>query len=156
MTHESETAFDWNGVKELSVEDIKKVLPHRDPFLMVDSITAITDDGATGVKNVRADEPHFKGHFPGRPIMPGVLMVEAMAQVAGIVALKRVNRAGGMAFLAGIENVRFREPVVPGDQLVIEMKMVKVKARFCVAEGIARVRDKVACEGTVMFVLMDK
>ncbi len=150
------TGFDWGHTKELSIEDIKKVLPHRYPFLLVDRVLEISNEHAVGMKNVTANEPFFQGHFPERFVMPGVLIVEAMAQIAGLVALKRLGRSGQLAFLAGIDGVRFREPVVPGDRLVIETRLVKEKARLHVAEGTAKVGDKVVCEGTVMFVLLDE
>lgn len=157
MTQKHEKpVFDWSGVKELSVEDIRKILPHRYPFLLIDRILEIDNERATGVKNVTANEPFFQGHFPGRSVMPGVLIIEAMAQVAGLVALRRANRAGGLAFLAGLENFRFREPVVPGDQLVVETKIIKERARLSIAEAVAKVKDKIVCEGTIMFVILEK
>jgi 3-hydroxyacyl-[acyl-carrier-protein] dehydratase len=154
-THKPET--DWTKKTRLENDELKHVLPHRYPFLLVDRILEIDDARAVGIKNFTASEPFFQGHFPARAVVPGVLLVESMAQVAGIVALRRAGeRTGGrLAFLAGLENVRFREPVVPGDQVTIETRIVKEKARLHVAEGKAKVGETLVCEATIMFVLLD-
>ncbi len=146
--------YAWLTATGLSIDDIKKILPHRYPFLLVDRVLEIDNTRALAVKNVSVNEPFFQGHFPEKPVMPGVLILESMAQVAGIVALRKIGKAGSLAFLAGFNEARFREPVVPGDQLLIECKLVKEKARFVVAQGIARVKDKTVCEAELMFVLL--
>lgn len=127
----------------LAAADIQKllaVLPHRYPFLLIDRIVDIDgDDSATGIKNVTINEPHFTGHFPATPIMPGVLILEAMAQTAGAISmLKRGLESAGTVFLLTIDNAKFRRPVVPGDQLLLKVKKAKQRgniSRFsCVAE----------------------
>lgn len=124
---------------------VAKVLPHRYPFLLVDKVIAFEPGKrAVGVKNVTANETQFTGHFPDRPIMPGVLMVEALAQLGGIVALQEpVTDGKGDFFFAGIDGVKFRKPVVPGDTLVMEMELLKFKAKF----GIAKMRGRAFVDG---------
>lgn len=129
---------------------ISKILPHRYPFLLVDKILEYEPGKkAVGVKNVTANEPQFTGHFPDRPIMPGVLMVEAMAQLGGIVCLQPpVSDGKGEFFFAGIDGIKFRKPVVPGDTLVMEMELVKFREKYGIAKmtGKAYVDGKVAVE----------
>lgn len=124
---------------------ISKVLPHRYPFLLVDKVVEfIPGKRAVGVKNITANEPQFTGHFPDRPIMPGVLMVEAMAQLGGIICLQQpITDGKGEFFFAGINGVKFRKPVVPGDMLVMEMELLKFKATY----GIAKMRGKAYVDG---------
>jgi 3-hydroxyacyl-[acyl-carrier-protein] dehydratase len=140
---------------EILGEEIRKILPHRHPFLFVDKIVEIDSERAVGFKSFPATEPFFQGHFPGRPVVPGVLIIETMAQVAGIVSSKRTGRLGNIAFLAGINNARFREPVLPGDNMKITTRLVKEKARLHVAECKAEVNGKLVCEAEVMFVLLE-
>src|ERR1700728_4416599 len=112
----------------MDVQEISEILPHRYPMLMVDRIIEITEDTVIGIKNVTANEPHFMGHFPGYPVMPGVMIIEAMAQVGGIlVATVAPHTRGRIMFLASVEEAKFRKPVVPGDQLRIEMKLIRLK-----------------------------
>jgi 3-hydroxyacyl-[acyl-carrier-protein] dehydratase len=143
--------------KILTVEEIHALLPHRYPFALVDRITEyIPGKMAVGLKNVTFNEPHFQGHFPDRPIMPGVLIVEAMAQVGGVVLTQMADVQGGLFMFAGIDGVRFRRPVVPGDQLVMTVELVSVKGRrFGKMRGRAEVDGQLACEGALMFALVD-
>jgi 3-hydroxyacyl-[acyl-carrier-protein] dehydratase len=141
----------------LTLEQIQKLLPHRYPFALVDRIIEyVPETRAVGIKNVTFNEPHFQGHFPGRPIMPGVLIVEAMAQVGGIVLTQMANLEGGLFLFAGIDKVRFRRPVVPGDQLIMTVELLVVKRRrFGKMQGRAVVDGKLAAEGELMFSLVD-
>ncbi|MEH2137199.1 3-hydroxyacyl-ACP dehydratase FabZ [Nostoc sp.] len=137
-------------------EEIQKLLPHRYPFLLVDKIIDyVPGKKAVGVKNVTINEPQFQGHFPGRPLMPGVLIVEAMAQVGGIVLTQMSSVEGGLFVFAGIDKVRFRRQVVPGDQLVMTVELLWVKQRrFGKMQGRAEVDGQLACEGELMFSLV--
>jgi 3-hydroxyacyl-[acyl-carrier-protein] dehydratase len=141
---------------DYSAEEIYALLPHRYPFALVDRIIDyVPGKQATGIKNVSFNEPHFQGHFPGRPIMPGVLIVEAMAQVGGIV-LTQIPGVNGLCVFAGIDKVRFRRPVVPGDQLVMIVELLAIKRlRFGKMHGRAEVDGQLACEGDLMFSVVD-
>lgn len=141
----------------LAIAEIQKLLPHRYPFALVDRIIEyIPGERATGIKNVSINEPHFQGHFPGRPIMPGVLIVEAMAQVGGIVLTQLPDMEGKLFLFAGIDRVRFRRPVVPGDQLIMRVELLSVKRRrFAYMQAAAEVDGKRTCEGELMFSLAD-
>jgi beta-hydroxyacyl-ACP dehydratase FabZ len=138
----------------LDIQAIKEILPHRYPFLLVDRIIELESDRIVGIKNVTANEPFFAGHFPEFPVMPGVLIVEAMAQVAGVLVLKEMG-AQKAVFLASIEQAKFRRPVVPGDQLRIEMKLGKRKATIAKMYGQATVDGLVVAEAEVMCKLAD-
>ena len=141
----------------LDVQEISALLPHRYPMLMVDRIVEINDDSVVGIKNVTVNEPHFNGHFPGYPVMPGVLIIEAMAQVAGILVGKLApHTRGKVMFLASVEEAKFRKPVVPGDQLRIEMKMLRLKNTVAKMQGVATVDGVVVAEATLMCKLVDK
>ena len=140
---------------ELDVEAIKKILPHRYPFLLVDRILEMSERTIVGIKNVTTSEHFFQGHFPDRPIMPGVLMVEAIAQVAGVFLLSKPENKGKLAYLASITNARFRRLVVPGDQLRIEVELLKLKSRVGTARGVAKVDGETACDAEFMFSLAD-
>lgn len=141
----------------LPIEEIHKLLPHRYPFSLVDRIIEyVPGERAVGIKNVTFNEPHFQGHFPGRPIMPGVLIVEAMAQVGGVVLTQMADVQEGLFMFAGIDKVRFRRPVVPGDQLVMTVELLWVKKRrFGKMQGRAEVDGQLAAEGELMFSLVD-
>ncbi|MBD2101171.1 3-hydroxyacyl-ACP dehydratase FabZ [Leptolyngbya sp. FACHB-261] len=141
----------------LTIEDIQKLLPHRFPFLLVDRVIEyVPAKRAVGIKNVTATEPHFQGHFPGRPIMPGVLIVEAMAQVCGIVLMQLPEAQNRLSLFAGIDKVRFRRQVVPGDQLIITAELLCVKQRrFGKMFARAEVDGQLASEGELMFSLVD-
>lgn len=141
---------------EYSAQEIYSLLPHRYPFALVDKITEyVPGKHAVGIKNVTLNEPHFQGHFPGFPIMPGVLIVEAMAQVGGVV-LTQVPGVEGLCVFAGIDKVRFRRPVVPGDQLIMRVELLTIKRlRFGKVFGRAEVNGELACEGEMMFSVVD-
>lgn len=140
-----------------NIQEIQKLLPHRYPFLLVDRIiNYVPGQQAVGIKNVSINEPFFQGHFPGRPIMPGVLIVEAMAQVGGIVLTQLPDVERGLFLFAGIDGVRFRRPVVPGDQLVMTVELLCLKRRrFGKMQARAEVDGQLACEGELMFSLVD-
>lgn len=140
----------------LTVEEIQNLLPHRYPFALVDRIIEyVPEKRAVGIKNVTVNEPHFQGHFPGRPIMPGVLIVEAMAQVGGVVLTQMPDMDDGLFTFAGIDNVRFRRPVVPGDRLVMTVELLWTKRRrFGKMQGRAEVDGQLVSEGELMFSLM--
>lgn len=141
----------------LDNEAIRRILPHRYPMLLVDRIIEIDAERIVGIKNVTANEPFFSGHFPEFPVMPGVLIVEAMAQVAGVLVLRQMeDRDSKLVFLASIEEAKFRRPVLPGDQLRIEMKVGKRKATVAKMYGQATVDGVVVAEAQVMCKLADK
>jgi 3-hydroxyacyl-[acyl-carrier-protein] dehydratase len=140
-----------------TIEEIQNLLPHRYPFLLVDKIIDyVPGKSAVGIKNVTFNEPQFQGHFPGRSLMPGVLIVEAMAQVGGIVLTQMPGTEGGLFVFAGIDKVRFRRQVVPGDQLVISVELLWVKQRrFGKMRATAEVDGQLAAEGELMFSLVN-
>jgi len=141
----------------LDIEEIRNILPHRYPMLLVDRILELEPERIVGIKNVTVNEPFFQGHFPDFPVMPGVLIVEAMAQVAGVLVLKTIpDRASKLVLLAGIDNAKFRRPVLPGDQLRIEMTVVKKKASVAKMQGVATVDGTVVAEVEVLCKLADR
>jgi beta-hydroxyacyl-ACP dehydratase FabZ len=141
----------------LDNNEIRTILPHRYPFLLVDKIVELDNDRVVGIKNVTFNEPFFTGHFPDFPVMPGVLIVEAMAQAAGVLVLKSIpDRENKLVLLVAIENCRFRRQVVPGDTLRMEMKVIKRKASVAKMAGVATVDGQVAAEVEVMCKLADK
>ncbi len=136
---------------EKDIEEIQKSLPHRYPFLMVDRILEIGSEEAIGLKNVTTNEPFFQGHFPGQPVMPGVLIIEALAQTGGILAFSLVNRAPGDAvYLMGLDKVRFRKPVRPGDQLILKVRLQKQKGPVFKMKGEAFVEDHLVAEAEIL------
>jgi UDP-3-O-[3-hydroxymyristoyl] N-acetylglucosamine deacetylase / 3-hydroxyacyl-[acyl-carrier-protein] dehydratase len=139
----------------LDAMQVMRILPHRYPFLMVDRVTKIEGNFITGIKNVTFNEPYFQGHFPGHPIMPGVLQLEAMAQVAGILMLQRAENVGQIAYFMAAEDVKWRKPVVPGDVLVIEIEMTKMRGKLGKAKGVCKVRGETVSEAGVTFMLRD-
>ena len=141
----------------LDINDIRGILPHRYPFLLVDRIVELEPDRIVGIKNVTNSEPHFTGHFPDFPVMPGVLIIEAMAQTAGVLVLKSIpDREKKLVLLVAVENARFRRPVVPGDTLRMEMKVIKRKSTVAKMAGVATVDGVVVAEAEVMCKLEDK
>jgi len=140
----------------LETDEIEQIIPHRYPFLLVDRIIEIEEGKrAVGIKNVTANEWFFEGHFPGKKVMPGVLIVEALAQVAAVTLLKGVEMAGKSPLFGGIENMRFRKPVLPGDQLRLEFTLEKMRGPIGKGHVQATVDGKLAAEGTISFALVD-
>ena len=144
-----------NEAGALDISAILRLLPHRYPFLMVDRILKIDGNFITGLKNVTFNEPFFQGHFPGHPILPGVLQVEAIAQVAGILMYKRVENAGKIAYFMSAQGVKWRKPVHPGDALVIEVELRKIRGKIGKAKGVCKVEGEVVSEAEVTFILTD-
>lgn len=141
----------------MDIQAIREILPHRYPMLLVDRIEELEPDRIVGIKNVSVNEPFFMGHFPEFPVMPGVMIVEAMAQVAGVLVLKEIpDRANRLVLLASIENAKFRRPVLPGDQLRIEMKVIKRKATIAKMHGAATVNGLVVAEAEMMCKLAER
>jgi 3-hydroxyacyl-[acyl-carrier-protein] dehydratase len=142
----------------LDVVEIQKILPHRYPFLMVDAILEIERlKRIVGIKNVTINEAHFQGHFPGKPVMPGVLIIEAMAQTGGLLLLREVpDRDNKLLYLVAVDGVRFRRPAVPGDQLRIELTVLSWRGDFCKLEGKATIGGQLATEATLMCKMVDR
>jgi 3-hydroxyacyl-[acyl-carrier-protein] dehydratase len=141
----------------LDVNEIRQILPHRYPFLLVDRIVELEADRIVGIKNVTCNEPFFTGHFPDFPVMPGVLIVEAMAQTAGILVLKSIpDRDRKLVLLVSVDGARFRKPVVPGDQLRLEMQLIKRKGSVAKMAGRALVDGVLVAEAEIMCKLEDK
>jgi 3-hydroxyacyl-[acyl-carrier-protein] dehydratase len=141
----------------LDINEIQRILPHRYPFLLVDRIVELGPERIVGVKNVTRNEPFFQGHFPAFPVMPGVLIVEAMAQTAGVLVLKSIaDRDQKLVLLVSIDYARFRKPVVPGDTLRLEMSLLKRKASVAKMAGRATVEGVLVAEAELMCKLADK
>src|SRR5215469_7357098 len=142
----------------MDVTEIQKYLPHRYPFLMVDGILEMERlKRIVGIKNVSATESHFQGHFPGKPVMPGVLIIESMAQTGGLLLLLEVpERENKLLFFVAVDGARFRRPVIPGDQLKIEMNVLAWRGDFCKLEGKAFVDGQLAAEATLMCKMVDR
>ncbi len=141
----------------LDITQIKEIIPHRYPFLLVDRILEVEEGKrAVGIKNVSANEEFFNGHFPEYPVMPGVLIVEALAQVGAVAVLMKEENKGKLAFFAGIDNCRFKRQVKPGDQLRLEVEMVRLRGSVGKGKAIATVDGEVACETEIMFAFSDK
>ncbi|MBH9966664.1 3-hydroxyacyl-ACP dehydratase FabZ [[Bacillus] enclensis] len=138
----------------IDINEIKDIIPHRYPFLLVDRITEVEEGKkAVGIKNVTANEEFFNGHFPDYPVMPGVLIVEALAQVGAVAMLKKEENRGRLAFFTGIDKCRFKRQVKPGDQLKLEVEMIRFKGAIGKGKGLATVDGEVACELEMMFAL---
>jgi 3-hydroxyacyl-[acyl-carrier-protein] dehydratase len=146
------------GRRVLEIGEIMSILPHRYPFLLIDRVVEIErKTRIVAIKNVTINEPFFQGHFPGYPIMPGALVVEAIAQAGGVLLMPEVpDRDKKLMVFTGIERAKFRKPVVPGDQLRIEVKVLNWKPRVAKMEGRAMVDGKLACEATVMCALVPR
>lgn len=139
------------------ITEIMRLLPHRYPFLLVDRIIELeADRRIVGLKNVTVNEPYFQGHFPGMPVMPGVLIIECMAQVAGVMIYRDMpDRHNKLIYFTGVDRARFRRPVIPGDQLRVEMKMLNRRNNFGKMEGRATVDGKLAAEAVVTFAIVE-
>jgi len=138
----------------LESQEIQEIIPHRFPFLLVDRILELEEGKrAVGIKNLTINEWFFQGHFPGHPIMPGVLIMEALAQVGTVVILKKPEYQGYLGLYAGLDDVKFKRQVIPGDQLRLEVELVKLRKTFGVAQGKAYVGEELAAEGTLKFFL---
>lgn len=140
----------------LEVDAVMNLLPHRYPFLMVDRVTLIEGNHIVALKNISINEPIFQGHFPGHPIFPGVLQLEAVAQVAGILMMKRAENLNKLAYFMSAESVKWRKPVRPGDTLVIDVQILRAKGKIARAKGLCRVGDEVVSEAEVTFMLVDR
>ena len=143
----------------IDIHKIREILPHRYPFLMVDRVLDYTlGERLTAIKNVTINEPFFQGHFPGTPVMPGVLIVEAMAQAGGALfsASKPKESQGAIFYFKGMDSVKFRKPVVPGDQLIIEMQVLKMRSKVVKMSGIASVDKKRVAEAEIMATIGEK
>ena len=140
----------------LDSEQIMQILPHRYPFLMVDRVTRIEGNEITAEKNVTINEPFFAGHFPGHPVMPGVLQLEAMAQVAGILMLKKANNAGKIAYFMAADKVKWRKPVKPGDILQIDIELIKAGTKIGKANASCSVRGEIVSQAEITFALVDE
>lgn len=141
----------------LDIQQIQAIIPHRYPFLLVDRILEIEEGKrAVGIKNVSANEAFFAGHFPEYPVMPGVLIVEALAQVGAVVLLQSEENRGRLAFFAGIDNCRFKRQVKPGDQIRLEVEILRARGAIGKGKGTATVDGELVCETELMFALGDK
>jgi len=139
----------------IDILGVMRMLPHRYPFLMVDRVVKIDGNHIIAVKNVTINEPYFQGHFPGHPIMPGVLQLEAMAQVAGIVMLRKAENASKIAYFMSAEAVKWRKPVLPGDVLVIDVELTKMRGSIGKAKGVCKVQGEVVSQAEVTFMMAD-
>ena len=142
-----------NGDGSMDTVQLMQVLPHRFPFLMIDRVLKIEGDVVVAMKNVTINEHFFQGHFPGHPIMPGVMQLEAMAQAAGILMMKHAENVGQIAYFMAADNVKWRKPVVPGDTLMIEVVLTKSRGKIGKAKGVCKVRDEVVSEAEVTFMM---
>jgi 3-hydroxyacyl-[acyl-carrier-protein] dehydratase len=141
----------------IDIQGILDILPHRYPFLLVDRVLELEEGRILALKNVTFNEPHFPGHFPGVPVMPGVLIVESMAQAGGVLMLRDVpDRHSKLIYFTGIDNCRFRRPVVPGDQLLLEVTLLRRRNRFAVLKGVARVGNEIAAEAELSSAMVDR
>lgn len=139
----------------LEKEDIKKIIPQREPFLMIDEVEQyVPGESCVAYKNVNEDEYYFKGHFPGNPIMPGVLIVESLAQTGAVAILSMEENKGKNALFGGIDKLRFKKQVVPGDKLKLEVKIIKRKGPIGIGDAIATVDGKVAAKGELTFAIV--
>ncbi|MEN2466387.1 3-hydroxyacyl-ACP dehydratase FabZ [Ornithinibacillus sp. JPR2-1] len=138
----------------MDINEIKNTIPHRYPFLLVDKVLEVEEGKrVVGLKNVTVNEPFFQGHFPDYPVMPGVLIVEALAQAGAIAILGKEENRGKLGFLAGIDKCRFKRQVKPGDQLKLEVEIVRVKGPIGKGKGIATVDGELACEAEITFAI---
>ncbi|RHW37224.1 3-hydroxyacyl-[acyl-carrier-protein] dehydratase FabZ [Neobacillus notoginsengisoli] len=140
----------------LDIKQIKEIIPHRYPFLLIDKILEVEEGKkAVGLKNVSANEEFFNGHFPDFPVMPGVLIVEALAQVGAVAMLKQEDNRGKLAFFTGIDKCRFKKQVYPGDQVRLEVEMLRFRGPMGKGKGVATVNGELVCETEIMFAIID-
>ena len=137
----------------MDIKEIMKIIPHRYPFLLIDKVENIEDNKIVAIKNVSMNEYFFQGHFPVEPVMPCVLIIEALAQAGAVALLSKEEFKGKIAYFAGINNAKFRRKVVPGDTLRLEVELTKIRGRAGVGYGIAYVDDKKVCEGELTFMV---
>lgn len=137
----------------MDIKEIMEIIPHRYPFLLIDKVIKIEENKITALKNVTANEHYFQGHFPTEPVMPGVLIIESLAQAGAVALLSRDEFKGKIAYFAGINNAKFRRKVVPGDTLKLEVELTKIRGKAGVGYGIAYVDDKRVCEGELTFMV---
>ena len=137
----------------MDIKEIMEILPHRYPFLLIDRVISIDGNKIVAIKNVTANENYFQGHFPIEPVMPGVLIIEALAQTGAVAILSKDEFKGKIAYFAGIDKAKFRRKVVPGDTLRLEVELTKLRGRAGVGYGIAYVDDKKVCEGELTFMV---
>ena len=137
----------------MDINQIKEILPHRYPFILIDRVISIDGNKIVAIKNVTANENYFQGHFPIEPVMPGVLIIEALAQTGAVAILSKDEFKGKIAYFAGIDKAKFRRKVVPGDTLRLEVELTKLRGRAGVGYGIAYVDDKKVCEGELTFMV---
>ena len=137
----------------MDINQIKEILPHRYPFLLIDRVISIDGNKIVAIKNVTANENYFQGHFPIEPVMPGVLIIEALAQTGAVAILSKDEFKGKIAYFAGIDKAKFRRKVVPGDTLRLEVELTKLRGRAGVGYGVAYVDDKKVCEGKLTFMV---
>lgn len=137
----------------MDIKEIMDIIPHRYPFLLIDKVIKVEENKIIAIKNVTANEQYFQGHFPAEPVMPGVLIIEALAQAGAVSLLSKDEFKGKIAYFAGINNAKFRRKVVPGDTLRLEIELIKVRGKAGVGYGIAYVEDKKVCEGELTFMI---
>ena len=137
----------------MDIKEIMEIIPHRYPFLLIDKVIKIEENKITAIKNVTANEYYFQGHFPAEPVMPGVLIIESLAQAGAVALLIKDEFKGKIAYFAGINNAKFRRKVVPGDTLRLEVELTKIRGKAGVGYGIAYVDDKKVCEGELTFMV---
>lgn len=141
----------------IEIEEIRGILPHRYPFLLVDKILKVEGTKKiVGLKNVTINEEFFQGHFPGHAVMPGVLVIEAMAQVGGVLLLSLTGNVGKLAYLGGVDNMRFRKPVLPGDTLITEVELLKTRGTIGRVKAVSSVDNEVVAEGEFIFALVER
>jgi len=150
--------MDYRTKTEFNIQDIIKLIPHRYPFILIDRIeNMIPGESLTAIKNVTINEPFFQGHFPGQPVMPGVLILESMAQAASLLALKTVdNPLSKNMLFSGVDNAKFRKPIMPGDTIVIKMRLVKRKLNLCKFEGEAYVGESLVTKAAISATIVDR
>lgn len=137
----------------MDINEIKEILPHRYPFLLIDKVISMEGNKIVAIKNVTVNENYFQGHFPAEPVMPGVLIIEALAQTGAVAILSKNEFKGKIAYFAGIDKAKFRRKVIPGDILRLEVELTKLRGRAGIGYGIAYVDDKKVCEGELTFMV---